>query len=397
MNPQILEFPAILSTNPKSTVLVLSFSPLHRDPRVQRQILFLKNEFEVTAAGYTNPKIEGIDFIKMPIWNAGLWEKGFQAIRLKTGKFESYYWKHPSIKKAHALLIGKHWDLIIANDLFSLPFAIELAKPYDTKILVDAHEYEPLHFDDNWRFNFFKKKFWEYIASEYLPQADAMTTVCEGIATKYNQQFGISCSVINNATHFHSLEPTTIDAHCIRMIHHGICNPSRRLENMIELMERLDRRFSLDMMLVPDNRRYHKKLVSMADSLPSVIIREPVQMEDIVPTLTDYDIGLFLLSPKAFNYRMALPNKLFEFIQARLAVVVWPSPEMAKIVNQYGVGIVSEEFNLHSVAASLNKLTIADIQLFKKQSHAAAPILCAEQNKDQFLRIVRSLLNGNRR
>jgi hypothetical protein len=32
---------------------------------------------------------------------------------------------------------------------------------------------------------------------------------------------------------------------------------------------------------------------------------------------------------------MALPNKFFEFIQARLAVAIWPSPEMSKITKTF--------------------------------------------------------------
>jgi hypothetical protein len=218
-----------------ASILILSFSPLDRDPRVQRQIRFLQKDYSVTAAGFTNPGIEGVAFIRLPFCPPGLWKKGFQAIRLKTGKFEDYYWNNSSINKAHKLLAGKHWDLILANDLLSLPLAIELGKRFGTKILSDAHEYEPLHFDDTWRFNFFSKKFWEYIAMNYLPKTDAMTTVCESIASKYSQCFGVSCNVITNATHFHQLEPKQINPERIRMIHHGICNPSRRFLKILHV------------------------------------------------------------------------------------------------------------------------------------------------------------------
>jgi hypothetical protein len=314
--------------------------------------------------------------------------KGIQAIRLKTGKFEDYYWHHPFIKKAHNILAGNRWDLILANDLMSLPLAIKIGKPFRSKIIVDAHEYEPLHFDDRWWFNFFLKGYWAYIASNYLPQANAMTTVCESIASEYQNNFGVSCQVLNNATQFHQLEPTPVDPNEIRMVHHGICNPSRKLEKMIELMSYLDGRFTLDMMLVPDNRRYYNKLASMADGNPRVKLRKPVAMRDIVTTINDYDIGIFLLSPKAFNYRMALPNKIFEFVQARLAVAVWPSPEMAKIVAHYRLGIVSEEFNITSAARSLNALTTKDIVRFKSHSNIAASSLCAEQNEYILLNLI---------
>ena len=376
----------------KQSILILSFSPLDRDPRVQRQIRFLQEDYQITAAGFSDPSIKGIAFIQLPATNGLISQKGLQAFRLKSGRFESYYWHIASIREARTRLAGKDWCLILANDLHSLPLALELAKPCGARVLMDAHEYEPRHFDDSWHFNFFFKTYWEYVARKYLPQVDAMTTVCAGIAKEYKKNFGVECEVITNASDHFQFEPTEVLPDRIRMIHHGICNPSRRIENMIELMKLLDKRFTLDMMLVPDNRRYFKKLVRRMNEVPSIKIRDPVPMHSIVPTLNDYDLGLYLLSPKAFNSRMSLPNKLFEFIQARLGVVIWPSPEMAKIVHQYDIGLVSNSFSVNSAAQTLNSVSISNICAFKNKSHTAASILCAQKNREKMLGIVLRLI-----
>ena len=45
-----------------STVLIVSFSDLANDPRVNRQIRFLSGYYDVVAAGYQSPNISGIDF-----------------------------------------------------------------------------------------------------------------------------------------------------------------------------------------------------------------------------------------------------------------------------------------------------------------------------------------------
>lgn len=376
----------------KQPILILSFSPLDRDPRVQRQIRFLQENYLITAAGFSNPGIQGISFIRLPLIRGMIIKKCLQALRLKTRRFESYYWNVTSVREAHKLLAGKNWRLIVANDLNSLPLAIELARPSGAKVLVDAHEYEPRHFDDNWHFNFFFKAYWDYVARRYLPNVGAMTTVCAGIAREYKKNYGVSCEVITNACDYYPLKPTKTNPGHIRMIHHGICNPSRRLESMIELMTHLDGRFTLDMMLVKDNQWYFRKLAKQVDGKANIKIRDPVAMHGIVPTLTNYDLGLFLLSPKAFNYRMALPNKFFEFVQARLGVAIWPSPEMAKIVHQYNIGVVSEKFSVQSAAKSLNRLSTADIRTFKYKSHKAAAKLCSEQNRKHLLNIVRRLI-----
>ena len=51
----------------------------------------------------------------------------------------------------------------------------------------------------------------------------------------------------------------------------------------------------------------------------------PVPPERIVSALTPFDIGLVIDRPETDNARLALPNKLFEYMMAGLAVVVPPS------------------------------------------------------------------------
>ena len=43
-------------------MLVISFSDLGRDARVDRQLRSLRPHYRVSAAGYGNPELEGIDF-----------------------------------------------------------------------------------------------------------------------------------------------------------------------------------------------------------------------------------------------------------------------------------------------------------------------------------------------
>ena len=139
----------------KKAILILSFSPIDRDPRVSRQIEFLKDDYKVTAAGFTRPDVQDISFIPLPDHHASLFKKLVQAIRIKSGRFDRYYWKIANIRNAYDKLFGHASNLIIANDLNSLPLSLKLAVDNDAKVFLDAHEYEPLHFDNKWHFNFF--------------------------------------------------------------------------------------------------------------------------------------------------------------------------------------------------------------------------------------------------
>ena len=45
--------------------------------------------------------------------------------------------------------------------------------------------------------------------------------------------------------------------------------------------------------------------------------------------------------PINFNNKLALPNKLFDYVQARLGVLIGPSPEMVHYVEEYDLGEVA--------------------------------------------------------
>lgn len=367
----------------RKSILIIKFSKLENQPRIYRQVHFLKDSYNIVTAGFNEPRTGTSEHINIKIPMA------------KYGLLDKFCWNFPLINTALTSLTGlgrQRFDLVIAHDPFTLPLSLMLAQKSGAKVLLDAHEYTPRQYEDQWIHRFFFMKIWDLLCRQYLPKTDAVITVCEGIAEEYKKIYGVNCEVITNASYYSHLKPQVSDKSQINIIYHGAVHPSRRTEDMISLMNHLDDRFHLDLMLVKDRSRYFRQLTELAERHPRVTICEPVPMPDIPARINEYDIGLFLLSPETFSYRMALPNKLFEFIQGRLAIAIWPSPEMAKIVNDYNCGIVSEDFTIESMARKLNALSTNDIVKYKMNSHNAAGYLCAEKNRDMLLNIVDNLL-----
>ncbi|RAX56384.1 hypothetical protein CCZ01_09675 [Helicobacter monodelphidis] len=194
---------------------------------------------------------------------------------------------------------------------------------------------------------------------------------------------------------FFSFPTHFIDSSHIRIVHHGMVSPDRHIHTMIETMDYVDERFSLDLMLVPTyHQDYYKVLQKMADSRSNVRILNPVAFEEIIPFTTQYDIGFFLVPPTTYNLQMCLPNKFFEFIQARLAIAIGPSKEMARYVQQYDLGIIAKDFTKEAMAESLNKLTKDDIKHYKENANKTAQILNAEQEGEKLLEMVNLLLEN---
>ncbi|MCP4397486.1 MAG: glycosyltransferase family 4 protein [bacterium] len=381
-------------------IFIISFTQIHRTPRVYRQIVFLKELYKLVVAGYGTFHEDGVEFCQLDEPHPKnaidrVITRASRVFRLKTKRFEEYYWSQPNVQNAFKKLQGETFDLIIAHDLYTLPLSVQLAKKTGAKVLVDLHEYEPRHLDHLWRFRFMYYEYWDYICRTYLPQANSRITVSQGIADEYTRVYGVSCQVVNNAPFYKNLIPTPIQPERIRLIHHGSPHPARKQENMIALMELLDKRFYLDFMLfvnAPRYKPYLRKLQSLAKQNHRIQFRDPVPMPEISQTINDYDIGLYLMWPGPFNNLMALPNKLFEFIQGRLALAIWPLPEMARMTREYNFGVIANDFTVEAMADKLNKLSIEQIQHYKNQSHETAHILSADTNRQIFLELVMKLI-----
>jgi hypothetical protein len=162
---------------------------------------------------------------------------------------------------------------------------------------------------------------------------------------------------------------------------------------MIRMMGYVDERFELTFMLAPGSRGYLDKLRRAAQDHERIRFVDPVPMRHIVRAISAFDVGVYLLPPANFNQLHALPNKFFEFVQARLATAIGPSPEMARLVERHRLGVVAEDFSARSMAAALNGLTAAEIAEFRMNADRVAALLSTNSTTQTLLEIVDAALD----
>lgn len=370
-----------------TAVLVISFSNLASDPRVDRQIAALRERYDVIAAGLGPPRYEDVAFIDIsgPSRTAIGWSLALA--RLVARRYDSVYWSHPTNVQAFELLRATRPALVVANELASLPIALRLGCP----VLFDAHEYSPAEFSEKLLWRLAVSPYIRWQCRKYIPHVAAMTTVAQSIADVYERDTGMPAEVVLNAPPRAQLAPTPVH-HPIRIIHHGAARRGRGLEAMIGIADLLDERFTMDFVLVEGSPGYRDELIRRARG--RVRFPDPWPMHELPVRANEYDIGLYSLPPMNFNNRSALPNKFFEFIQGRLAIAIGPSPEMARVVRQYKCGIVADDFSSSALAKAINGLHAEVIADFKRASHVAADELCAEANGKLVLRAAEDALGS---
>jgi hypothetical protein len=365
------------------SILIVSFSRIASDPRVMRQVRLLEHSHSVTVAGFGAKPDARIEYVEIPAARSGLVDKAFWAAKLFLRRYESYYWQLPKVRSALKALGQRSFDVVLANDASALPVSLRLSG--GAPVLFDAHEYSPREFDDKWWWRILFGGYYEDLCERYLGRVAAMTTVCQGIAEEYAVRYGVQPFVVYNSPMEQDLHPTPVEPGKVRLVHHGNALRARRMETMIEMMRHLDDRFSLDFMLMPNDAAYLAELRHAASGDPRIRFIPPVPMPDICTALNPYDVGVYLLPPDNFNHIHALPNKFFEFIQARLAVAIGPSPEMARLLREHSCGVTAESFEPRALAATLSALTSAALQRLKTASHDAARALSYERSAQTLL------------
>lgn len=364
----------------KRRVLILSYSSIDRDPRVLRQISFFdKLNFDIALSGVNYLG----DFCFIPISRPKTFLfrliKAFLMVFRLTSLRRREFLYHSSLKKLKTC--QPPFDLILANDIETWPIGAALKNHTpQSKLVFDAHEHYTKHFSDVWKWNWFHKRYLSYICRELIPKTDKFITVCDGIAREYEKDYGVDALLILNTPNFEKELVPSFKKDKIQIIHHGIANRSRKIEKMIHLMDYLDDRFELKLILIPTDLPYFQQLRELAKG-KAIDFLDPVPTSEISNFINQFDIGLFILEPVNFNYAHALPNKFFEFIQARLAIAIGPSPEMKKIVEAERNGIVTQSFDEVEMARTLNALSIGEIQEMKEISHNIAWKYSNHQNE----------------
>lgn len=354
------------------TILILSFSPIATDARVLKQVRLAGEFGEVVTCGY-GPRPDGVrEHVRIPD-GISVFPLAPKLLVLRLGALALR--RSPAVSWAASALRGRRFDAIIADDLEALPAALRVHSA--AGVLADLHEFSPGQHSNDAGWMRWVRPVLLRIVRRSLPRAAAVTTVAPIIADEYSRLSGVDVGVVINATPFADLQPTPV-GHPLRLVHSGVCLRNRRLELLIEAVALSGRTVELDLYLMPNDPGHLQELRDLAEAVPGVRVREPVPYGELVERLNDYDLGVFVLPPTTRNYEWALPNKLFDFVQARLGVLIGPTPQMAHYVEAHHLGIVTDDFTAESLARVISTVTDEEVAAFKQAAHIAAQELSAE-------------------
>jgi hypothetical protein len=355
------------SSGRRPSVLVISYSTLESDARLLRQIRLLTPDHDVTTCGY-GPAPDGVvEHIRIPD-ELVYWKK--DRALLMQRRFAAVLRSNEVHRHLTGVIPVGAFDVVIANDADPVPLALSL-RPRGG-VHADLHEYAPRQREDSRRWKWFVAPYYRWLIRSFVPLCDSVTTVGQGLADEFGREFGIEAGVVVNAAPYREGEPTEV-GQPIRLVHSGGATRNRAIDTMIRAVSAAAPTVTLDLYLVDTDPVHLAELKELAGAEDRVTIHDPVPADELVDTLARFEVP-----PVTFNLEWTLPNKFFDFVQARLGIIVGPTPEMARLVERHGLGAVTAGFAPEDLTAVLDALDPDEVASWKTHADAAARELSAE-------------------
>ncbi|WP_264029961.1 glycosyltransferase family 1 protein [Cellulosimicrobium sp. SH8] len=379
------------------TLLILSFSRLEQDARLRRQIALFAETYRVVTAGW-GPPVPGAErHIELRVPPSVGWRRRarfyVEALLLRLHAYRLLYWSQPAVRSARRALRRERPARILANDIESLPIALRLAP--GSSVHGDLHEFYPGLHDDNPRWVRVRQPYLEWLIRRYAPRAGSLTTVGASVAEAY-RPFALELGVVTNSPSYVAMEPTPV-ADPVRIVHPGASLRGRRLENMVNAVAASTADVRLTLFLTGNDPGYVAELRALAEETDGrVRVEDAVPHDELLALVNTYDVGIHVLPPTVTNNALALPNKFFDYVQARVGVVVGPTPAMARLVREHGLGAVTDGFDADAIRAVIDELTPERVDGWKRAADAAARELSAEAQLPVWQRAVEGLRPARR-
>ena len=281
-------------------------------------------------------------------------------------------------------------DVLLANDLDTLLPNYLISKLQIKKLVYDSHElFSEIPELVNKPFT---KKVWRSLERLVLPNLKNTYTVSNSIADYYDKKYQTKFKVIRNLP----LMIRTISKGNFSFDHkeekiilyQGAINIGRGLELIINTMP-----FISNCILVIigngdiiKNLKSYVKNINLVKKVRFLESLTPNELQKITPLA---NIGISIEEDLGLNYRFSLPNKIFDYINAEVPILVSNLPEMRKIIDTHKVGEIVKERSPQKLALQIKELLKKD---YSEELKKAKKELIWENQEEELLAIFRNII-----
>ena len=242
-----------------------------------------------------------------------------------------------------AAIVKVRPDIVHAHDAAMLLPGLVGARLTGAKLVYDSHELAtsvP-----------YRERTWAWfvgaIERVVVPRCAAVITVSDGIAARLRERYRLSATptVVRNVSAL-AVNGTGglrsrlgLRPEVSLVLHQGAPAPDRGCEALVAAAAELD---DVHVVFLGDPEPGYgeglSELIRRRGVGDRVTLFPSVALDDLLAHTAEADVGVTLLQDTCENHRLALPNKLFEYIAAGVPVVASALPEVQQLIETYGIG-----------------------------------------------------------
>ncbi|MFN8241843.1 MAG: glycosyltransferase [Bacteroidales bacterium] len=294
-------------------------------------------------------------------------------------------------------LIFRKGSILVANDLDTLLPNFLVSKFKRLPLIYDSHEYftgvpelegRPV-----------VKKVWKTIEKSVFPKLRNVITVSDGIGLLYKDEYGITPVIVRNCSpsiaieNKLSREELGVPENDLLLVIQGTgINIHRGAEELVSSLEFIE---GATLLVIGggDVIDRLREIVMVKNLSGKVKFIPKMSWEEMMRYTSAADIGFTLDRSTNINYLYSLPNKLFDYISAGIAIVASDLPEVSNLVQKYKCGIILTEVTSSGIAKAVGTLR-ENRELLgncKRNSRSASDEINWEAESDKAMNIYKSL------
>lgn len=253
------------------------------------------------------------------------------------------------------------------NALIPARFAAKMCR---ARLIYDSHEFEMGRSGEKSRAASWKRFLWKLVEGYLIRRSDAVLTVSPSIAKELRRIYKVPLpDVIMNCPALIELPQAGrlhlwlgIPPECPIILFQGVLSQGRGLEIIVQAISGIS---GCHLVMVGEGP-LRSELDSLAQKLncsDRVHLPGQVPLRDLLEYTRDASLGVCLTQNTCLNHFYSLPNKLFEYLMVGVPALASDFPDMRRIVEENGIGVVVDPANVESITLVVDQLLADPMQL----------------------------------
>ena len=378
-----------MEQTPKAHIFLLTISDLRYEANIHRKVQTLvRAGYQVEVLCVYHPDLD------LSSWN------NIALTRIKLPGGPTFWRFFVFVIKSFLKIIRKKADLFIAYDY--LPLVPLRLKAFfgQCKYIYDSVELlAGLNSLVNrpWR-----QKFWLRYERIGLQKCSAAFTVCASDAEELQRLYPRVKVVgyVRNIPEYHPLPKSDFLRQRYAIpeqnkigIYQGMIFEGRGLREILTACKDID---NLTLVFVGDGPLLNelKKMSELYGIQDRVIFTGLIPFQKLGRYTASADFGFTVISGKGLSYYHALPNKLFEYIQAGIPVIGSNYPEIAAIIDKEKIGFTVDPHDIKGIQKAVREMLREDVyKQFKERLKRIAQKYTWQEESKKYLRIIQSVFS----